>query len=79
MTPNFSCKGCTAPKRYPGCHDHCPVHQKEKAEYEAKKAIADREKSISNGLYGQRSDALAKIMKGRKAYGFQGKGNGKDG
>lgn len=79
MTPNFSCKGCTAPKRYPGCHDHCPEYQKMKAEYEAKKAIADREKSISNGLYGQRSDALAKIMKGRKAYGFQGKGNGKDG
>jgi hypothetical protein len=79
MTPNFSCKGCTAPKRYPGCHDHCPVHLKEKAEYEAKKAIADREKSIRDGLYNQRSTALAKITKGRKAYGFQGKGNGKDG
>ena len=79
MIPNFSCKGCVAPKRYPGCHDHCPVHLKEKAEYEARKAIEDEQKRISYGLYNQRSTVLAKIMKGRKQHGFQGKGNGKDG
>ena len=78
MTPNFSCMGCTAPKRYPGCHGHCPEYLKERSEYEAKKAIADREKSIREGLYSQRSDAIAKIMRGRKHYGFQGKVN-KDG
>ena len=25
------CKGCVAPKRYPGCHGHCPEYIKEKA------------------------------------------------
>lgn len=79
MNQIFCCKGCIAPKRHPGCHDHCPEYQKQKAEYEAKKAVADREKSISNGLYDQRVTALAKITKGRKACGFQGKGNGNDG
>ncbi len=78
MYPNFGCKGCVAPKRYPGCHDHCPEYQKQKAEYEERKAIADKEKRISNGLYNQRSTVLAKIMRGRKQYGFQGKVN-KDG
>lgn len=79
MTPNFSCKGCTAPKRYPGCHDHCPEYLTQKADHEERKAIADKEKRISNGLYDQRVTALAKITKGRKACGFQGKRNGNDG
>lgn len=79
MKPNFCCKGCVAPKRYPGCHDHCPEYLKQKAEYEERKAIADEKKRIDNGLYNHRQNVIAKIMKGRKAYGFQGKGNGKDG
>ena len=79
MNPIDCCKGCIAPKRHPGCHDHCPEYQKQKAEYEERKAIADEQKRISNGLYNQRSNVLSKIMKGRKTYGFQGKGNGKDG
>lgn len=44
------CNGCAAPKRYPGCHDHCPDYQKEKAEYESKKAAADKQKAIKAGL-----------------------------
>ena len=73
MIPNFSCKGCVAPKRYPGCHDHCPEYLKAKAEYEERKAVEDKQKSIRNGLYIQRETAIAKITKGRKQYGFQGK------
>lgn len=73
--PINSCRGCVAPKRYPGCHDYCPEYLKQKLEYEERKAITDKEKSIRDGLYNQRSTVLAKIMKGRKAYGFQGKVN----
>ena len=78
MSLIFCCRGCIAPKRYPGCHDHCPEYLTQKAEHEERKAVADEQKRISNGLYDQRSTALAKITKGRKAYGFQGKGNGSD-
>ena len=24
----WCCKNCVAPKRYPGCHDHCPTCEK---------------------------------------------------
>lgn len=32
----WCCKDCVAPKRYPGCHDHCPEYlaQKEKHDKE---------------------------------------------
>ena len=76
MSLIFCCRGCIAPKRYPGCHDHRPEYLTQKAEHEERKAVADEKKRISNGLYDQRSTALTKIMKGRKAYGFQVKGNG---
>ena len=32
------CYGCVAPKRYSGCHDHCPERAKEKALDNEKKA-----------------------------------------
>lgn len=73
------CNGCVAPKRHPACHDHCEEYQKEKAEYEERKAVADREKRISYGLYQQRATALAKNMKGRKQRGFQIKGKSNNG
>ncbi len=31
------CHGCVAPKRYPGCRDHCPEYKAEKAEWDAAK------------------------------------------
>lgn len=35
------CYGCVAPKRYPGCGDHCKEYQEEKAKLKADK---DRER-----------------------------------
>lgn len=60
------CHGCMAPKRYPGCHDHCPDYLKEKAEYEAR-AEADykRRKTIQN-LNEQRYRAVTKAVKGKR-------------
>ena len=43
--PFECCFKCTPPKRYPGCHDHCPEHAEAKVKFEARKALinADRE------------------------------------
>lgn len=63
-----SCNGCVAPKRHPGCHGHCPDYLKEKAEYESKKAAADKQKAIKEGLDAQAIDGVyryKKKMKGR--------------
>lgn len=36
--PNIKvCYGCTEPKRYPGCGDHCPEYKAEKQEWLAKR------------------------------------------
>ncbi len=32
------CHGCVAPKRYPGCGDHCKEYKEEKAELARQKA-----------------------------------------
>lgn len=66
MKPSFGCKGCVAPKRYPGCHSHCPEYLKAKAEYEERKAIEDKKKRTDQDIYLQRSDAVAKAMRGRR-------------
>ena len=60
------CKDCVAPKRYPSCHDRCHEYQKQKAEYEERKAIADRKKNTDQEIYLQRAEAVAKAMRKRK-------------
>ena len=34
------CHGCVAPKRHPGCHDHCEEYKKERDEFHRNKEIA---------------------------------------
>ena len=60
------CNGCVPPKRHTACWDHCPEYKKEKAENEAQKAILDKEKSISLGIYYQKSQAVSKALKNRR-------------
>ena len=31
------CKDCVAPKRHPGCHDHCDIYQTAKAKHDKEK------------------------------------------
>lgn len=59
------CKGCVAPKRHPGCHDHCPEYIAEKAEYDAKKAEAYKMKAIRERLDGQQVAAVYRAKKYR--------------
>ena len=64
------CHFCVAPKRYPGCHDHCPEYAEEKAEDEKLKAVEAERRRISNGLYTQKAESVAKArsrQRGKKA------------
>jgi hypothetical protein len=60
------CRGCVAPKRYPGCHDHCPEYIADKAEHERLKAIHDREREVNNGIYANRSRKVYRAMRDRE-------------
>jgi hypothetical protein len=62
----YSCKGCVAPKRHPGCHDHCPEYLAQKAEYERRKAEYDREKDIDVSILTARGEKVYKAMKDRR-------------
>lgn len=63
----FSCHGCE--KRAAGCHATCDTYKEEKARYDAQKAEIDKKKAINDGIYRQRSKAVAKVTK-RKVYGY---------
>lgn len=63
----FSCKGCVAPKRYPGCHDHCPEYIAERAEHDRRKAIYDRKRNTSNAIYQNRSKKIEKALRDRES------------
>lgn len=60
------CKGCVAPKRHPGCHDHCPEYKDEKTEHERLKAIHDQQREITNAIYADRSKKVYKAMRDRE-------------
>lgn len=65
----YSCKGCVAPKRHPGCHDTCPEYQEEKAAYDKRKEQHDKEKTVSQGIYEQVTRGVRKAGK-RKRGGY---------
>lgn len=73
------CNGCVAPKRHPACHDHCEEYKKERAEYDERKAIADKKKFTEQGIYLQRAEAVAKATKHKKQHGFHRKGKTNNG
>ena len=58
-----SCIGCVAPKRHPGCHDHCPEYIEEKAEHDRRKAIEDQKSAVRNGIYMQKSDGVLRAIR----------------
>ena len=64
--PIKCCKSCVAPKRYPGCHSHCPEYRAEKAVYEAEKAEAEKRKAIRDGLDAQTIAGVERAKKIRK-------------
>ena len=61
----YCCKDCVAPKRYPGCHDHCPEYIADKARHDKEKAIADQKRYIKNGLAAQTFVGVSRANKAR--------------
>lgn len=72
----FSCKGCTPPKRYPGCHSTCPDYIRDKAEYDKRKEIASKQNRIDQGLTQQKFNAINKANKHKRKGGKGGSSNG---
>lgn len=61
-----SCYGCVAPKRHPGCHDHCPEYLAEKAELGRLKAAYDRQQDINGYVCHDRGVKVYKALKNRR-------------
>lgn len=57
------CRHCVAPKRQPGCHDHCPEYKEERAEYDRRKTIEDQKSAVRNGIYRQKVDGVIRAAK----------------
>ena len=60
------CYGCVAPKRYPGCHDHCPEYIAARAEHDRLKEIHDRERNTRSAIYRSRSEKVYRAMRERE-------------
>jgi hypothetical protein len=60
------CKDCKPPKRFPGCHDHCPEYLAQKAEHDRIKAEHDLKRNIDGALYSNRSDRVYKALRVRE-------------
>ena len=59
------CNGCVAPKRYPGCHDHCPEYREEKAKEDALKEADYKRRKLVHELNEQRYAAITKATKNK--------------
>ena len=57
------CHFCVPPKRYPGCHDHCPDYAAEKAEDQRLKEADAKRRKIKNDIYNQRAELVTKALK----------------
>lgn len=60
------CYGCVAPKRYPGCHSHCPEYIEEKAKDEALKAAYKKKLDVERAIADQRGRGIRKALKDRR-------------
>ena len=63
----FSCKGCTSPKRYPGCHAVCPEYLADRARYDELKEADDKRRRVKGNLIAQRDELYHKAMKCRRS------------
>ena len=57
------CHHCVPPKRHTACWGHCPDYAKERAEYDAKKAIENKKRKVSGGIYCQKSERVTKAIR----------------
>ena len=53
------CRDCVAPKRYPGCGDHCPEYKAEKAKDQA----AKQAEAVRQGITSQKYDGVYRAFR----------------
>lgn len=56
------CKGCVAPRRFPGCHAVCDDYRREKEQCEKERIERNKRKLTEYELYSQRSEAVRKTI-----------------
>ena len=57
------CIPCKPPKRYPGCHDHCPEYAAARAKHEQDKAIANKKKAIDQSIDAQKIAGVKRALR----------------
>ena len=65
----YSCMGCVAPKRHPGCHGHCSEYLEEKARHDKEKAEKERLDSVERGLDDHFARVAYRVSKARHRKG----------
>lgn len=62
------CYGCVPPKRYPGCHDHCPERKEQLEQREAEGESRRKERRTDLNIKSQKYDGVRRAMRrhGRK-------------
>lgn len=61
------CRGCVAPKRYPGCHSSCQEYITQKAEHERLKKVYDDKHRISGAIEMDRAKRVYNAMRNRRS------------
>lgn len=62
----YCCKGCEAPKRYPGCHGECQEYLDQKAWYDKRKAELDKERQVDQAIIGERGKKVYQAMRSHR-------------
>ena len=57
------CIPCKAPKRYPGCHDHCPEYAAAREKYEQEKTVVNKKKAIEQGIDAQKISGVKRALR----------------
>ena len=60
------CKGCVPPKRYPGCHDHCPEYIEAKKKHDAERELISKADRTRHDIYSQRCDSVRRARRKKK-------------
>lgn len=61
------CKDCKAPKRYPGCHDHCPAYQEAKAIHDQQREAEYKRHYVSDGINTQIATSIRRSIRNKRS------------
>ena len=57
------CKDCVAPKRYPGCHDHCPERAEEVAGKTEQAEARRKAHMLASNINNQKIEGIRRAMR----------------